>query len=89
MHHMIHWLETNGSLIAVLVTVCVAVLLVSCPDQRGLVHAITGVLLRHGANVVSNQGLMQAVGGTLVLRGAVDATSVTVKVPDATGIVLQ
>jgi hypothetical protein len=30
MHHMLHWLETNGSLIAVLVTVCVAVLLVSC-----------------------------------------------------------
>ncbi len=31
-----------------------SVLLVDCPDQRGLVHAITGVLLRHDANVVSN-----------------------------------
>lgn len=31
-----------------------SVLLVDCPDQRGLVHAITGVLLRHEANVVSN-----------------------------------
>jgi formyltetrahydrofolate deformylase len=31
------------------------VLLVSCTDQRGLVHAITGVLLRAGVNVVSNQ----------------------------------
>ncbi|HEV2395234.1 MAG TPA: formyltetrahydrofolate deformylase [Verrucomicrobiae bacterium] len=31
------------------------VLLVSCADQRGLVHAVTGVLLRAGFNIVSNQ----------------------------------
>jgi formyltetrahydrofolate deformylase len=31
------------------------VLLVSCADQRGLVHAVTGVLLRAGYNIVSNQ----------------------------------
>lgn len=31
-----------------------SILLVECPDQRGLVHAITGVLLRHGGNVLSN-----------------------------------
>lgn len=30
------------------------VLLVDCPDRRGLVHAITGVLLRHGCNVLGN-----------------------------------
>jgi formyltetrahydrofolate deformylase len=30
------------------------VLLVSCADQRGLVHAITGVLLRSGVNIVRN-----------------------------------
>ena len=30
------------------------ILLVDCPDQRGLVHAITGVLLRYGCNVLSN-----------------------------------
>ncbi len=29
-------------------------LLVDCPDQRGLIHAITGVLGRHGANIVNN-----------------------------------
>ena len=29
-------------------------LLVECPDQRGLVHGITGVLLRHNCNVTSN-----------------------------------
>ena len=31
------------------------VLLVECEDRRGLVHTITGVLLKHGVNVVGNQ----------------------------------
>jgi len=31
------------------------VLLVECADRPGLVHAITGVLFRHGVNVVGNQ----------------------------------
>lgn len=31
------------------------ILLVECPDQPGLVHSITGALLRRGANVVGNQ----------------------------------
>lgn len=31
------------------------VLLVSCDDQRGLIHSITGVLLQAGANIISNQ----------------------------------
>ena len=30
------------------------VLLVDCPDQRGLIHAITGVLMRHEANILTN-----------------------------------
>jgi len=30
------------------------VLLVDCPDRHGLIHAITGVLLRHGANILAN-----------------------------------
>ena len=30
------------------------VLLVDCPDRRGLIHAITGVLMRHGANILTN-----------------------------------
>jgi formyltetrahydrofolate deformylase len=32
-----------------------SLLLVSCADQRGLVHAITGVLWHAGVNIVSNQ----------------------------------
>jgi formyltetrahydrofolate deformylase len=30
------------------------VLLVDCPDQRGLIYAITGVLVRHEANILAN-----------------------------------
>jgi formyltetrahydrofolate deformylase len=30
------------------------VLLVDCPDQRGLIHAITGVLVQHEANILAN-----------------------------------
>ena len=40
-----------------------SVLLVECEDRRGLVHAITGVLLQHGANVVGNQEFVD-VGST-------------------------
>ena len=29
-------------------------LLVDCPDQRGLIHDITGALSRHGANILTN-----------------------------------
>jgi formyltetrahydrofolate deformylase len=30
------------------------ILLVDCPDRPGLIHAITGTLSRHGANILSN-----------------------------------
>jgi hypothetical protein len=35
------------------------VLLVECDDRRGLVHAITSVLLQHGVNVVGNQEFVE------------------------------
>jgi len=36
------------------------ILLVDCPDRPGLVHAITGVLFRAGANVTSNHEFVDA-----------------------------
>ncbi len=30
------------------------ILRVDCPDQPGLIHSVTGVLLRHGLNIVAN-----------------------------------
>lgn len=49
-----------------------AVLLVECPDQRGLVHAISGVLLRHGCNVVGNQEFVDAATGRFFMRTEFD-----------------
>ena len=44
------------------------VLLVECPDQRGLVHAISGVLLRHDCNVVGNQEFVDSATGRFFMR---------------------
>jgi len=56
-----------------------AVLLVECPDRRGLVHAISGVLLRHGGNVVGNHEFVDREAGRFYMRtefdGLVDSTS--------------
>jgi formyltetrahydrofolate deformylase len=52
------------------------ILLVECSDQRGLVHAITGVLLRHGVNVVGNHEFVDRDSSRFFMRtefdGAVD-----------------
>jgi formyltetrahydrofolate deformylase len=58
------------------------VLLVDCPDQRGLIHAITGVLLQHGANIVANDEFVDRETHRFFLRAefvvgdSADATSV-------------
>ena len=53
------------------------VLLVECEDRRGLVHAVTGVLLRHGVNVVGNQEFVERDAARFFMRtefdGAVEA----------------
>lgn len=49
-----------------------AVLLVECPDQRGLVHAISGVLFRHGCNVVGNQEFVDVASGRFYMRTEFD-----------------
>jgi formyltetrahydrofolate deformylase len=54
------------------------VLLVECADRRGLVHAITGVLLAHGVNVVGNHEFVDRASERFFMRtefdGAVDAS---------------
>jgi len=56
------------------------VLLVECPDQRGLVHNITGVLLRHQCNVTSNHEFVDADANRFFMRteftGEVNAAAV-------------
>lgn len=55
-------------------------LLVECPDRRGLVHEITGVLFRHGCNVTSNHEFVEAEGSRFFMRtefvGPVDAKAI-------------
>jgi len=51
-----------------------SVLLVACADQRGLVHAITGRLLRVGANVVSNQEFVDLESRRFFMRTEFEGT---------------
>jgi len=43
-------------------------LLVECPDRRGLVHEITGVLFRHQCNVTSNHEFVDAQANRFFMR---------------------
>ena len=43
-------------------------LLVECPDRRGLVHEITGVLFRHQCNVTSNHEFVDAETNRFFMR---------------------
>lgn len=48
------------------------VLLVECDDRRGLVHAITGVLLKHGVNVVGNREFVDRGSARFFMRTEFD-----------------
>jgi formyltetrahydrofolate deformylase len=60
------------------------VLLVECEDRRGLVHAITGVLLQHGVNVVGNQEFVERATARFFMRtefeGALQAGQIETEV---------
>ena len=60
------------------------ILLVECADQRGLVHGITGVLLKHGLNVVGNQEFVERTSARFFMRtefdGAVEAGTLEAEV---------
>lgn len=46
------------------------VLLIDCPDEKGLVHKITGVLYDHGLNIISNQEFVDAGTSYFFMRTA-------------------
>lgn len=71
----------------------IRVLLVECADRRGLVHAVTGVLLQHGLNVVGNQEFVDRGAARFFMRTEFDGEVVAEKLaaelryalpPDAT-----
>lgn len=45
-----------------------SVLLISCPDRKGLIHETTGCLFRHGANIVENSEFANNELGTFHMR---------------------
>jgi len=56
------------------------ILLINCPDETGLVHRITGVLYRHGLNIVSNSEFVDRDAELFFMRtefsGEVDAAGI-------------
>lgn len=56
------------------------ILLIDCPDETGLVHRVTGVLYRHGCNVVSNSEFVDREAGHFFMRtefsGELDAGAI-------------
>lgn len=57
------------------------VLLVTCPDESGLIHRITGVLARQGLNITENHEFVDQINKTFMMRtvveGAFNESSVT------------
>lgn len=51
------------------------VLALSCPDRPGIVHAVTGVLARHGGNVTESQQFGDPETGLFFMRVQVDGVA--------------
>lgn len=64
------------------------VLLVECADRRGLVHAITGVLLRHNLNVVGNQEFVDRGAARFFMRTEFDGVVASAALETEVGAVL-
>jgi formyltetrahydrofolate deformylase len=70
------------------------VLLIQCPDERGLIYKITGVLYAHALNIVRNDEFVERDGNVFFMRtelaGDVDAealrTALTAALPPAASI---
>jgi formyltetrahydrofolate deformylase len=50
----------------------IQIILIECSDQKGLIHAITGVLFRHGLNIVQNDEFVDHDSGRFYMRTAVE-----------------
>ncbi|HYF72568.1 MAG TPA: formyltetrahydrofolate deformylase [Nocardioides sp.] len=48
------------------------VLILSCPDRPGIVHAVTGFLVERGANITESQQFGDALSGRFFMRIAID-----------------
>jgi formyltetrahydrofolate deformylase len=64
------------------------VLLVTCTDRPGLIHAITGILLRHGVNVVSNDEFVDRASQRFVMRSEFVGGEMLDAIPEEIGTLL-
>jgi formyltetrahydrofolate deformylase len=48
------------------------IILIECPDRKGLIHAVTDVLLRHGMNIIQNSEFVDHESGRFYMRTAVE-----------------
>ncbi len=48
------------------------IILIECPDRKGLIHAVTDVLLRHGVNIIQNNEFVDHESGRFYMRTAVE-----------------
>jgi formyltetrahydrofolate deformylase len=48
------------------------IILIECADQKGLIHAVTGVLFRHGLNIVHNSEFVDHGSGRFFMRTVVE-----------------
>jgi len=48
------------------------ILLIECPDRKGLIHSVTDVLLRHGVNIIQNNEFVDHESGRFYMRTAVE-----------------
>lgn len=53
----------------------IQVLHIDCPDEKGLISRITGVLYKHSLNIVSNQEFVDAVSRHFVMRTAFEGAA--------------
>lgn len=49
-----------------------ALLLIQCPDERGLIYKITGVLYAHGLNILRNDEFVEREGNVFFMRTEVE-----------------
>jgi formyltetrahydrofolate deformylase len=48
------------------------IILIECADQKGLIHSVTGVLLRHGLNIIQNNEFVDHESGRFFMRTVVE-----------------
>jgi formyltetrahydrofolate deformylase len=50
------------------------IVLIECNDRQGLIHAVTGVIARHGLNIVTNHEFVDREAGRFFMRTEVEGT---------------